>query len=210
MIKAIVFDIDGVLVNTFEANLKFYQGLLVKNGYTEPSREEYKAQFHLAMIDAIKFFTKSNNEEEIQKIFTMGADRKHSYPFELVTSPEHMKQTIRYLSQKYILGIVTNKIRKNVFEIPQLKEVEKYFQEVISVNDTVKHKPDPEPLLLILQRLKVSVDEAIYIGDSKTDLQAARSAGMKFILFPTSDINDFDATTNIFSQLPDIIKQLEK
>jgi HAD superfamily hydrolase (TIGR01509 family) len=208
MIKAVIFDIDGVLVNTFEANLKFYQGLLAKNGYTEPSREEYRAHFHLAMIDAIKFFTQSNDEEEIQKIFTMGAERKHSYPYELVSSPKHMKETVAHLSQKYMLGIVTNKIRRNVFELPQLKEIENYFQQVITVDDTIKHKPDPEPLLLILQRLKISADEAVYIGDTRSDFQAAKAANIKFILFPQSDIEGVEIATSNFEELPNILEGL--
>jgi beta-phosphoglucomutase-like phosphatase (HAD superfamily) len=76
MIKAILFDIDGVLINTFEANLKFFQDLMRNTGYPEPTREEYRNLFHRTMIDAIRILTRSKDENKIQEIFTMGRDRR--------------------------------------------------------------------------------------------------------------------------------------
>ena len=69
MIKAVIFDIDGVLLDSFEANLKFFQDLMIKFGYRPPTREEFPPIFHLNMWDAIEALTKSDSEVEIRKIW---------------------------------------------------------------------------------------------------------------------------------------------
>jgi beta-phosphoglucomutase-like phosphatase (HAD superfamily) len=54
MIKAVLFDVDGVLIDSFEANLKFFQRLISKAGYTPPTREEYQVAFSMNLRSAIK------------------------------------------------------------------------------------------------------------------------------------------------------------
>lgn len=209
MIKAILFDIDGVLIDSLEATRRFYQELLTKNGYAAPTREEYQDKFPLTMMDTIKFFTKSHDEQELKKIFDMGANSKENYHFELISSPIHMKETIRELSQNYTLGIVTSRIRDIIFEIPQLKEIEHCFQTIITPADTTKHKPDPEPLLLMLERLHISADEAVYVWDAESDLQAAQAAGIQFILFPKREMEWVIYSVDHFEGLPEMIKKLQ-
>lgn len=208
MIKAVIFDIDGVLMNTLAANVKFFQNLMIKNGYAPPSHEEYKKLYHLPMIDAIRQLTKSTDEKKIQRIFTMGANREVPYPIELVSSPVKMKDTIAILAKKYVLGIVTNRIKKSVFALQNMKEIEKYFQYAIALEDIKNPKPDPEGLLLICKKTHIEANEAVYIGDSKTDLQATQAIGMKFILFPKGDIEGAGISTNNFKELPKIIKNI--
>lgn len=208
-IKAIIFDVDGVLVDSFEANLKFFQDLMAGSGYNPPSREKYKSLFHNTMLDVIKILTRSDSEEEIKRIFEMGYKREVKYPIELLRSPDKMEEIIDCLFKKYSLGIVTNRVKKGVFESPTMKQIQKYFKEVISFEDTVNHKPNPEPLFLIADKLGVKPEEVVYIGDSRTDIQAANSAGMKFILFPKSDLEGVDVfSTDIFQELPELIKTL--
>src|SRR6478609_203042 len=53
-----------------------------------------------------------------------------------------------------------------------------YFDTVVGGDETKRHKPDPEPLLLGLARLDASADQAAYVGDSPYDMQAAKAAGL--------------------------------
>jgi HAD superfamily hydrolase (TIGR01509 family) len=89
-----------------------------------------------------------------------------------------------------------------------MKEIEEYIKDIVCFEDTENHKPHPDPLFLIAQKLDIKPEEAVYIGDAKTDLECARSAGMKFILFPESDITGADAMSSSFLELPDLIKKL--
>jgi pyrophosphatase PpaX len=77
------------------------------------------------------------------------------------------------------LGVVTAKRRATLalaFEVlPQLR---RYFDVTVGAEDTERHKPHPEPLLAALERLGSDAADAVYVGDSPFDVQAAKAAGM--------------------------------
>ena len=208
MIKAVLFDVDGVLIDSFETNVKFFQDLFQKAGYNPPTKEEYKFLFHRTFVDVIKIITKTESEDEIKRIYDMRVNKEIVYPVDLLNFPPKIKETVSTLSQKYALGIVTSRIKESVFESETMKELQPYFDCVVTFSDTVNHKPHPEPLLLCAEKMGVNPSECVYIGDSETDIVAAKSAGMKVILFPDSGIFGADIATNIFDLLPSIISEL--
>lgn len=208
MIKAVIFDIDGVLLDSFEANLKFYQSLMVYSGYRPPTRKEYPAIFHLTMWDAIKKLTGLSAEADIKKIWEMGKNREVVYPLELLKTPDKAEEVIDFLSKKYLLGIVTSRIKESIYQIPKLAEIKKYFQVTISYEDTVNHKPHPESLLLVAKKLEIKPAEAVYIGDVENDLKAARAAGMKVIIYSKNKFTEADSCTSLFEKLPELVDAL--
>jgi HAD superfamily hydrolase (TIGR01509 family) len=209
MIKSVIFDVDGVLVDSFEANFKFHQDLLIKTGYKPPTRKEYSKVFHMTMIEAIRSLTGSKDENEIIRIWQMGKDRIVPYHNELLTSPKNFEAVIEELKQKYILGIVTSRIHGGVFSLPPLKKFENDFKTVVYYDDTTKHKPDPEPLLLAAKRLGIKPSETVYIGDMESDIKAAKSAGMRIIIYSKENPPGADAITSSFYKLPDLIGSLK-
>lgn len=208
MIKAIIFDIDGVLLDSFEANLKFFQDLMIKTGHRPPTREEFPAIFHLSMMDAIKTLTKSTSEEEIKKIWEVGRGREVGYGIDLLKTPEGAEDVLKKLNKKYLLGIVTSRIKESVYESPKLAKFEKYFKVAVSYQDTTNHKPHPEPLLLAAKKLEVKPEECIYIGDVENDIKAARAAEMKVIIYSKSNFPQANACTISFIKLPGLISDL--
>jgi pyrophosphatase PpaX len=60
------------------------------------------------------------------------------------------------------------------FEV--LPELRRFFDVTVGAEDTTRHKPNPDPLLLALERLDASADDAVYVGDSPFDIQAAKAA----------------------------------
>lgn len=208
MIKAVLFDVDGVLLDSFEANLKFYQNLMEWAGYPPPTREEFPPLFHLAMWDAIKVLTKSKNENEIKKIWEAGRSEKIEYPLELLTMPSYAAQTIQLLSTRYALAIVTSRVQESVYELPALAVLKQCFLVTVSYQDTLNHKPDPEPLLFAAQKLGVEPAESCYIGDVQSDMKAAKAAGMKGILYAQQTVPEADACTFSFANLPELIRSL--
>ena len=100
MIKAVIFDVDGVLVNSFEANLKYHQDMLVKAGYKCPTREEYLNVFHMTTENVIRILTKSKDENEIKKIWQMGRDGVIPYHYEFLTSPKNYETVLKELRKK--------------------------------------------------------------------------------------------------------------
>lgn len=208
MIKAVLFDVDGVLLDSFEANLDFFSNLMAKAGYQGPTREQYKNMFYLPMWDVIGALTQSDSHDEIKRIWEMGRARDTFYDHNLLALPERAKEVVAILSTAYQLGIVTGRIKESVFEFPALKELEGNFSVVVSYEDTKHHKPHPEPLLLAAQRLNLSPSECIYIGDQETDTQAADGAGMKHILYSSTLESENSIRATSFSQLFEIILRL--
>lgn len=206
MIKAIIFDIDGVLLDSFEANFKFIKDLMSRFGYRPPTREEFPAIFHLSLFDTIKKLTGLSSEEEIRRMIEMRKSHEVRYPLELLSAPEKAAATIDILSKKYLLGIVTSRIRESVFEAPKMAALKKYFPVSISYEDTINHKPHPEPLLLAVSQLGVKPEEAVYIGDVQNDIEAARAAGMKVIIYSKNDLPEADIRTDSFASLPELIE----
>ena len=206
MIKALVFDIDGVLIDSFDANLKFFQDLLSKAGYKPPTKKEYSPIFHLSMLDVIRICTKSSDEKEIKRVWEMGRSRKVKYPIFLLKTTKDLEKTIIELSGKYLLGIVTNRVKEGIYKIPVLSRLKKYFQITVAYQDTKNHKPHPDPLLLACKKLGVNPDEAVYVGDAQSDIIAGKAAGMKVIFFSQVINNNADATTSQFQKLPKLVE----
>lgn len=210
MIKTIIFDIDGVLINSFEANLKFNQDLMIMAGYTPPTKEMYENMFHMSMEEVIKTLTKSNDKKEIERIWLLGKNRKVKYHDELLTTPDNYKSIIQSLSKKYTLAIVTSRVRSSVFSLPQLADLENLFKTTVCYEDTIKHKPDPAPLLLACKKLNIKPINVVYIGDTDADIKSAKAAGMKIISYNKNKLSGADANTNSFDEIPKILKLLNE
>jgi len=89
-----------------------------------------------------------------------------------------VKEGLEYLKNNgYILGCVTNKAE--AFTLPILKDlgIFDYFQTVVSGDTLEKKKPDPLPLLYSAEKLGVSPSQSMMLGDSMSDVKAARAAG---------------------------------
>ena len=81
----------------------------------------------------------------------------------------------------YALGVVTSKSRQFAERGLRLCGLWEFMNVFISMDDTSRHKPHPEPLLLALEKLQVAPQEAVYVGDSRHDMQAGRAAGIRTV-----------------------------
>jgi pyrophosphatase PpaX len=88
------------------------------------------------------------------------------------------------------LGVVTAKRRATVELAFARVPLGHLFETVVGGDETERHKPDPEPLLLAARRLRVSPLECAYVGDSPFDVRAARSAGMYAVAVTWGRIHD--------------------
>lgn len=208
MIRAVLFDVDGVLLDSLEANWKFFQNLMTAAGYRAPTHEEHAAIFHYSLVDAIKFLTKSNDQAELQRVFELGKSARVDYPVDMVKMSKHAAEILRVLRQRYQLGIVTSRIRDGVFLASGFERFKPLFNAVVTYEDTELHKPHPDPLLHAAKLLSVDPDQTVYVGDAATDLEAGRAAGMHVILYGPNPPLGSDATTNDFRELPALIAAL--
>jgi len=124
-----------------------------------------------------------------------------------------VKQGLDYLKQAgYRLGCVTNKAEQ--FTVPLLKDlgVHDYFEIVVSGDSLPKKKPDPMPLLHAAEFFGVEPENALMIGDSVSDVTAARAAGFQIVCMTYGynhgvDIRDAqpDAVMDSMAELPELL-----
>jgi phosphoglycolate phosphatase len=124
-----------------------------------------------------------------------------------------VQEGLDYMKQSgYRLGCVTNKASE--FTLPILRDlgVQDYFELVICGDDTARKKPDPLPLLTAAQRMSVKPHNSLMLGDSQSDVKAARAAGFQIICMSYGynhgeDIRSFDpdAVIDSFTELEQFI-----
>jgi pyrophosphatase PpaX len=92
----------------------------------------------------------------------------------------------------------------------KLFDLEQYFSAVIGLDETVRHKPEPEPVLTALQATNLTAAECIMVGDSSHDLLSGRSAGLKTAAVRWTHVSWDDLLTvnpdYVLETMPDLLR----
>lgn len=128
--------------------------------------------------------------------------------YEFLKLPPKAVEVVIALADRYHLGIVTNRSRAGVEELWQFTGLKEYFTVVAAYEDTENHKPDPEPVQYVLERLGIEPRNAVFIGDAVTDLGAAQAAGTGFIMFGSAPVPAGIPVAHYFDGLPELIEGL--
>lgn len=206
-LRAVIFDVDGVLVDSREANIAFFQALLHKAGYDNIQREDILACFHLPLWQSLEKLIGSSDQDEIRRIFDMASDTGLRNK-DLLQFPEKLEHVLEQLHKKYKLAVVTSRIKVGVDDIFSAIEIKHLFDVVVTFEDYTNPKPHPEPLLVALKRLNIDADEAVYIGDSLSDIEAAKAAGMRSVFLSTENHNDAVARIEKLHELLNVLEKL--
>src|SRR3954447_6705358 len=118
--------------------------------------------------------------------------REHNLPLHEEVEPfEGIEDVLLRLHEDGVrIGVVTAKWRSTVELAFARLRVAELFEAVVGGDETDKHKPDPEPLLLAAQRLGVSPQDCAYVGDSPFDIRAAKAAPMYSVAVTWGRIHD--------------------
>jgi pyrophosphatase PpaX len=116
-----------------------------------------------------------NRVDELVRVYRAHNEPLHA-TLECCAGMEDVLTTLKERGHR--LGIVTAKRRLTVDLAFARLPIEHLFETVVGGDETERHKPDPAPLLLALERLGAAPEDAAYVGDSPFDMQAARAAGL--------------------------------
>ena len=178
MFKAVLFDLDGTLIQSTEVILETYQ--LMIDTYFEGKRltdEEFTNFLGSTLIDSFSKFT--NDEKLIQEVIdAYRNETKRRLATELKTYP-NAKEVVLWLKKKKVkVGIVTSKSRAVAEENLRTVGLDDLFDLMIAFEDVTQHKPNPEGLLKAMDMLGFSKEEVVYIGDHENDIIASKKAGI--------------------------------
>lgn len=180
-LNTVIFDFDYTLGDTTNGIVQSAKYALEQMGEKERTYEEIKKTIGLSLSETYKKLTGNMDEARADRFFDLfkaKADEVMVDSAELYPGVKEMLVCLR--AQGYRLGIVTTKFAYRVRNIMKKFDAEDLFDVYIGVGDVTKVKPDPEGLLLAVERLGVKIEDALYVGDSYVDAKAAEAAGMKF------------------------------
>lgn len=184
---AIIFDFDNTLIKSninFPAMKISMARAAKKHGVDFGNEENIPLRFTAGnIIDQVEEFDKRNETEIVAELWDM-VEKFERMGMENVSIDDDVIRMLEYLKKKGIsASILTNNAKKPTIEVLERFNIIDYFDLVIAREDVKKMKPDKEGLEVIVQKLKLNPDKAVFVGDSWVDGVAAVKANIRFILF---------------------------
>jgi phosphoglycolate phosphatase len=178
--SAVIFDCDGVMFDSRQANINFYNHIL-RHFRLSPMRDEKVSFVHMHTA-----------EESIREIFagTPFVDQAQAYrrnidygPFieDMVMEPG-LKHLLDLLKPSFGLAVATNR-SNTIGTVLSSNGLESYFDIVVSCQDVKNPKPHPESLFRILHFFALEPPDVFYVGDSMVDYETAKAAAVPFIAY---------------------------
>lgn len=215
MIRAVLFDIDGVLVDSVRANAHLYRTVLEHFGFRGPSDEEQTSHNHRTFIDNLRIYAKGASEDAVQEMFDYGVSLPRDQHHDMLALMDGVRGTLMQLKSRYVLGVVTSRLHNRepsgkgaIAGLLEHFGLQDIFSVRVGFEDTANHKPNPDPLLLGAKLLGCKPGEVVYVGDAESDVQAANAAGMKMIHYADAAVPGDHVTVSLFRDLPDAIADM--
>ncbi len=183
MIKAVIFDLDGVLVSTDTLHFKAWKSLadsLGISGFTESDNVRQRGVSRMESLEVV--LEKTDKKYSMEEKLAMAERKNEIYVRSLDTlSPENLlpgvKDFIAFLKAKSIKTAVGS-VSRNTPLILEKTELAGEFNAVSCGLDTSKSKPDPDIFLIAARKLGVKPEECVVIEDSYAGIEAAKAGGM--------------------------------
>jgi len=186
-IRCVIYDCDGVLFDSIEANKKLYNDLCALVGRSPLNEEEARyVHMHTVYETIQRIFGKENGLEKKALELIKGIDWR-DYVIYLKMEP-YLLQILNLLKSNGILRVINTNRTTSMKYIMEHFGLRPFFDMVVTALDVKNPKPHPESVEMILQKLNLDKEETIFVGDSEVDQQTAKSSGVKFIAYKNKDI----------------------
>ena len=186
-IRCVIYDCDGVLFDSIEANKKLYNDLCALVGRSPLSEEEVKYVHMHTVYETIQLiFGKENGLEKKALEALKGIDWR-DYVAYLRMEP-YLFQILNLLKANGVLRVINTNRTTSMKYIMEHFGLWPFFEMVVTALDVENPKPHPESVEKIIQKFHLNKDEAVFIGDSEVDQQAAKSSGVKFVAYKNREI----------------------
>lgn len=205
--EAIIYDIDGTLLNTLNMNM-YPLMKIIKEETGEDWTFEQVLKF--AAYPGMKVMEELGVKDK-EKTYARWVQYVNEYEDKatLYKGFEEVLETFK--NKKIKQAIVSSKLREQ-YEIDIVsKGIDQYMEAVILEDDTTFHKPHPEPLLKCIEKLNLKPEEVIYIGDAHSDYEASKNAHIDFGLAKWGSVATQEIpATLVFKQPKDLLRLLKK
>jgi len=188
-IRCVIYDCDGVLFDSLEANTKLYNDLCAMVGRGSLRENEMQYVHTHTVFEALHFiFGKENDwEKKALEILKQKQVDLKNYVSYLKMEP-HLFQALEKLKEKGILRAINTNRTTSMKYIMERFNLWPYFEMVVTALDVKNPKPHSESIEKIIEAFKLKKEEAIFVGDSDVDQQTAESSGVRFIAYKNKEI----------------------
>jgi pyrophosphatase PpaX len=174
----ILFDLDGTVIDSVALIRESHRYAVGAVLGTTLSDEELVANVGRPLIDQMRAFSQPHAEE----LLRVYREWNHAHTADLLAAYAGVDGLLERLrAAGRTLGIVTSKSGPTAQLAFDVLPIRHHFDVIIDAEDSERHKPDPMPVLVALERLGVSPSRACYVGDAPFDIQAGAGAGLTTI-----------------------------
>lgn len=184
-IKAVIYDCDGVIVNSDNAIISYYSWLAEKSGVEIPdwSDENFKRMVLSYTESGIVDVISKGNPEIKERIYKIIKTESYKSGFEDITFEETLVAALDLLKENGIFMAVDTNRGHSLLSLLTYFNIQEYFSCLITSWDVSSPKPDPEGVYKICDYYKIEPKEVIFVGDSMTDYMAAKQSGAFFVSY---------------------------
>jgi len=182
-LKLIIFDLDGTLIDAYEAITKSFNFAMKRFGYPRQSRSVVRRAVGWGDTQLLRFFVKAEDLSGVLKTY-----RRH-HKTSLIKYSKVFPGVSRLLAglkaEGYKLAVASNRPTRFSLILIRHLRLKNYFDHILCADKLKAGKPHPEILRLIMARFSARRDETVYVGDMVIDAQAGKRAGVKTVIVTT-------------------------
>ena len=204
-LRAVIFDCDGVMFDSRQANINFYNHLLARFDLPPMDPKEINYVHMSTGRDSVAYIFKKTPHFEEADAYR----RQMNYaPFikDMIIAPG-LKDLLVRLRLRFRLAVATNR-SNTIQDVLEQNGLTGLFDMVVSSLDVKNPKPHPESVFKILSFFNLPAAQAIYIGDSSVDYETAGAADVCFVAYGNNQL-DAPFKVNTMVELEQVIREFE-
>jgi phosphoglycolate phosphatase len=185
LFQVIIYDCDGVLIDSRESNRAFYNHILTRFGLPTLTDKQLEVVHVSTAKDAIAYLFQGHPHLAAAQAYQQAVNNDPFLP--LIRLQPHIREVLIRLRSRYRTAIASNRGKSLPLVLRNL-DLDDLFDLTISAYDVTRPKPHPECLLKILTHFRLEPRAALYIGDSELDQEVAAAAAVPFAAYQNSGL----------------------
>jgi len=177
--RAVIFDCDGVLFDSWRANVAYYNAVRAALGLP-PMDADWERRAHFLATSSVFREMFGDDRALLERARQIAQTINYEPFYELMVPVPGLHEVLAQLRPSWRLGMATNR-GSTVQEVVRRFGLDAWLDAAVGVLDVARPKPYPDVIEECLARLAVAPAAAVYIGDAESDAAAARAAGVRFI-----------------------------
>jgi phosphoglycolate phosphatase len=186
-VDCVIYDCDGVLFDSIEANGRLYNHIATSVGRVLLTMEELQYCHTHTVYESINHLFRHDGVLEKKALEFLKQVDLQAFIIYLKMEP-NLIQTLTLLKEKGIIRAISTNRTTSMKHIMERFNLWPYFDMVVTALDVKHPKPHPESVEKILTALNVDRERTLYVGDSEVDRETALSSGVKFIAYKNREI----------------------